>query len=165
MRTDVPWIEGVAPGRLAFTPRPCAIPSLDAEMRRLREAGVDVVASFLEPLEAARLGLDDEAGACARQGLLFHAFPISDHGVPDSLDETRAFAQELQKHVAQGRSVLVHCYAGIGRSALVSACVLLLLGVPLDAVLDRLERARGLRVPETAAQLDFLARFAKGPAA
>lgn len=125
-------------------------------MLALKSAGVDVLVSLLTDDDARRFGLEAEAERAAFRGIEFLRFPIEDHQVPVSVDETVAFAQALLGRLEQGRSVVLHCYAGIGRSGLVAATVLFLAGLEIEDACWRLSEARGMRVPETAKQREWL---------
>ena len=61
--------------------------------------------------------------------------------------------------IASGKSVAIHCRAGIGRSTTLAACVLILLGVNGEVALDMIAAARGLEVPETEAQRQWILGF------
>ena len=52
----------------------------------------------------------------------------------------------------------VHCRQGLGRSALLAACVLVVGGVDVPTAIDRLTKARGCAVPETAEQREWIER-------
>jgi hypothetical protein len=65
-------------------------------------------------------------------GLRFERFPIPDRGVPASVARARALWVDLADRLRAGRSVGIHCRAGIGRSSLMAAGVLLEIGVSED---------------------------------
>jgi protein-tyrosine phosphatase len=65
-----------------------------------------------------------------------------------------AVFDELQR----GKSVLVHCRQGIGRSGLVAASLLVLDGEEPRAAIESVSKARGVRVPETADQEQWIYR-------
>jgi protein tyrosine/serine phosphatase len=56
--------------------------------------------------------------------------------------------------------VAIHCRAGIGRTGLVAGCLLHLLQVPYEDIFHLLSRSRGLAVPDTAAQVEWVAKYA-----
>jgi predicted protein tyrosine phosphatase len=130
-------------GRLGILPRPRGGDWLTDEIAAWREAGVEMVVSLLEPDEAAQLVLEDEATAAAAGGIAFRAFHIPDRGVPASKESVAALASEIRDALEAGRSVAVHCRQGIGRSGLVAGGA-----------------ARGLEVPETKEQRQWLEEFA-----
>lgn len=159
MRPEIHWIETASAGRLAIMPRPRAGDLLDGEIAGWRREGVDIVVSLLEPNEASELGLRREADLCAGHAMEFISFPIPDHGVPASLREAMALARLIALRIGEDKAVAVHCQAGIGRSSLIAACALVCLGTSPSAAFEMIEKARGVRVPETDAQRDWVAAF------
>lgn len=125
-----------------------------------REAGVDIVVSLLEPVEAAQLVLEDEAAAAAESGIAFRPFPIPDRGVPASKEAAAELANEIVDALEEGRAVAVHCRQGIGRSGLIAGGVLVAGGVDAAKALKTISQARGLEVPETEEQRQWLTDFA-----
>jgi hypothetical protein len=103
---------------LAIVPRPRGNDWLEDEVSKLKQAGVDVLVSMLQPAEAAELGLSAEAGLCAAGGIEFRSFPVPDRETPLSTSAFAKFVKELQIQVHAGRSVDVHCRASIGSSSL-----------------------------------------------
>src|SRR5262245_36465049 len=124
MRTEIFWIEGTPAGRLGVLPRPRGCGWLDDEVRSLRSGGVDVLVSLLTPEEVGELDLADEAVCCFACGIEFVALPISDRGVPPSASHAAELVRRLASLLAGGKGVAIHCRQGVGRSALVAACVL-----------------------------------------
>jgi hypothetical protein len=57
MAARVFWIDGAWQGRLAIVPRPRGGDWLEDEIADWRDAGIDVVVSFLEPHEVAEFAL------------------------------------------------------------------------------------------------------------
>jgi protein-tyrosine phosphatase len=155
------FIDTSAPGRLATARRPRSGEALPREMSRLREQGVDVLASLLSPGEVSDLNLGPERDLAAAAGLEFLSFPIEDHGVPASDVAVTRFSAALAQRIGDGMCVVVHCRAGIGRSSLIAAVTLMRLepNLDADAAAKRISQARGLKVPETAAQKKWLKAF------
>jgi protein-tyrosine phosphatase len=61
--------------------------------------------------------------------------------------------------VSLGKNLVIHCRAGIGRSSLIAAGVLITLGSDASVALAEIGRARGLRVPDTAEQDEWIKTF------
>ena len=61
-----------------------------------------------------------------------------------------------------GKAVAIHCRAGIGRSALVAACILVRLGVATTDAFRAIGQARHCPVPDTPEQIDWAVKFARG---
>lgn len=84
--------------------------------------------------------------------------PIPDRGLPTDLGPSFERALELLK---AGGCLLVHCRAGIGRSALITACLVAVLEPyrQADEIWAALSVARGISVPDTAEQREWLNQF------
>ncbi|MBM3513299.1 MAG: protein tyrosine phosphatase [Alphaproteobacteria bacterium] len=122
-------------------------------------AGIGVVVSLLEAHEVQELQLTDEAILCGKANIGFESFPVADRSVPLSMSKTAALVQLLVDYMRAGSSVAIHCRMGIGRSALLAACVLVREGIKASAAFDLISAARGLRVPDTDVQVQWLREF------
>ncbi len=147
------------PGRLGIMSRPRGGDWLDDEIRRLRQHGVQVLVSLLEPAEVEELDLLREPEVAVSEAIVYLSFPIPDRGVPGDALQFHRLVQEVGDHVASGASVVIHCRAGIGRSSMLAACVLAGRGASLDEAFRILSAARGLPVPDTHEQRDWAERF------
>jgi len=140
--------------------RPRANDWLEAEVDVWKSAGLDQVVSLLEREEVSELGLQTEPEICHGRGISFLSFPIPDRGVPDT-KEAQHVAAMLARDLANGRSVAIHCRAGIGRSSLIAACVLVCSGLKACEALKLIRDARGLPVPDTDEQRDWVLAFGR----
>ena len=122
---------------------------------------MDVVLSSLEDEESADLDLAREAELCQSNGIEFIAFPIPDRGVPASTRATAELVRRLEDVLNGGKTVALHCRQGVGRSALLAACLLVAAGVEDEAAFDRIRAARGCEVPDTAGQREWVSRFSR----
>ena len=161
MRTELYWIEGPWPGRLAIMPRPRGGDWLEDEIQSWHQAGVDVVVSLLTREEQTELTLGDEEMLCRANGIEYISFPIVDRSIPPSLAAFSDQMLKLAEQLAHGKNIAVHCRQGIGRAALVAICLLVLSGIEPAAAIDRVGAARGCSVPETAEQRRWIVDFAK----
>jgi protein-tyrosine phosphatase len=161
MKPKVFWIGGVLVGRLGIAARPRGGDWLADEVCGWRTAGVDSVVSLLTPSEEDELGLREEPAECLRKGLEFRSFPIPDRGVPPSKVLLKRLGADMLNSLNSGKSVLVHCRQGIGRSALLVAAILTLSGDNPDQAFQRIGEARGGPVPDTAEQRDWVKAFAQ----
>jgi protein-tyrosine phosphatase len=156
MRAEIYWVEGAWPGRLAIMPRPRGGDWLEDELRDCRRQGVATLVSLLTEEEADELDLASEAAVCRQCGMDFLNFPIMDRGVPASRQAARELAAHLRDQLRQGNTVAIHCRQGVGRSALLAACVLALLGVAQGDGWQRIGAARKCPVPDTDEQRDWV---------
>jgi protein-tyrosine phosphatase len=158
--TQLNWINTPWTGRLAVSARPRGGHWLAGDLKAWREAGATVVLSLLEAHENADLGLEDEPTTTATVGLQFISFPIEDRNVPTSSEATRALLNQLESLLSEGANILIHCRQGIGRSGLIAVATLLCAGVEFDESIGRVSSARGIEIPETQEQLNWLRSFA-----
>ncbi len=159
------WIPTDTPGRLAILARPRGGDWLRDDIAEWKRAGLYTVVSLLGDVEEADLELSEEASECARAGLRFLAAPVMDRGIPDDPGPFGRLAAELAAGVADGQSVGIHCRIGIGRSPLLAIAVLRTLGVSTMEAVRRASTARGVSVPETPGQLEWITRFEPSAAA
>jgi protein-tyrosine phosphatase len=152
------WIKTDAV-RLAIIPRPRGHDWLSDDMSILRRAGVDVIVSALTPSEAEELGLAVEAESCRNSGMRFFSFPIEDRSVPASESEFKGLVESISQCLRKGNAVAVHCRAGIGRSSIIAASVLIHSGLSVDSSFSAVEEARGCPVPDTQEQRAWVVRF------
>lgn len=112
----------------------------------------------LAPLDEIRVKSPDYAKAIEAQNLQWRSrsFPISDYELPAKEEQTefRAFVRDVADALKDGRTVLVHCGAGIGRTGMVATCVLVALGQGLDDALSTVRHAGSH--PENEDQVSFV---------
>jgi protein-tyrosine phosphatase len=156
MKPDLFWIPGPWRGRLAIAGRPRGGDWLADEVAGWRRAGVDVVVSLLERDEAAQLQLDQEGEVAGLSGIDLIWFPIPDRGVPGSAPLVLSLLKKIVGALEDGNDVAVHCRQGIGRSGMIAAGALVSSGTGTEEAIRAVSAARGVPVPETPAQLEWL---------
>lgn len=160
MVTKAYWIEGPWIGQLAILPRPRGGEWLENEISLWHESGIDLVASLLTPEEVAELDLGLEKTLCEAHGIEFVALPIPDRGTPPSPPAAASIVRTLENALGRGKRVGVHCRQGIGRSALISASLLVAAGADPLRAFERISIARGCPVPDTPEQEEWVVRSA-----
>jgi hypothetical protein len=155
MRPTLFIIELSCPGRLCTMARPRGGDWLADDLRCLHQAGIDVLVSLLSDEEVAELSLGAEAETAAAVGVAFHRLSTRDRQVPDRV-ATLKLATSLRELLHQGAGIAVHCRYGIGRAYTLAAAVLLLDGLAPAEIWNRIAAARGLPVPDTVSQREFI---------
>ena len=158
--TTIHWVHGLDPHRLGLSARPRGGDALADEVAAWRAAGIAVVVSLLEPPEVRELELRDEAALCAAAGIAFVSLPVPDRGLPAVVRDFEVQVDALAARLRAGDAVVVHCRAGIGRTGVLAGCLLHALGVPSGEIFHRLSRSRGVAMPDTVAQIDWVERHA-----
>jgi protein-tyrosine phosphatase len=160
MGTELHWIHGPWPGKVALSARPRGGDWLKDEIVHWKRAGINSVLSLLTPEEERDLDLREEAAEIRRLGLEYSSFPIPDRQVPQSQVKLGGELEKLNKALSAGRNVLVHCRQGVGRTGLVAACLLIKNGMSPGSAVDVVSAARGIAIPETVEQRDWIERYA-----
>jgi protein-tyrosine phosphatase len=140
------------PGRLGLTLAPGKKDpaagwdrDLDSDLERLRNYyKVDRLVSLMEPYEYRLLKIADLSERASRHGIAVRRFPIPDLDAPPPASMTRflALVKAILKDVDAGKTVVIHCRGGIGRSGLVAASCLAALGHPPTEAVGRVRSAR-----------------------
>ncbi len=84
--------------------------------------------------------------------------PIPDTGVP-KYRAALELVDSVVERLRSGRSVIIHCSAGISRSGMIAASVLARLGTPVPEALEGVRRCHGAG-PEPGPQLELVERIA-----
>ena len=156
--TGLYWVNQFRDGNLAIMAAPRSLERLDAAILTWKNDGIDCVVSLVENSEMPGL-IEAEAALCQEFGIAFQSFPIRDKSIPPSLEDFVGLVRRVADEISLGRAVAIHCRAGIGRSATLAACVLIWLGVNAEVALDMIAEARGIEVPETEAQRQWILKF------
>jgi protein-tyrosine phosphatase len=156
---DIFWIKGNPPAPLAIVLCPHGDALLEEELLRLKGSGIQTLVSLLEHWEAGVLGLANEGPAAVHIGLNFISYHFPYTRVPIDMASFRNFVTGLADRLRAGESVGIHCRGSVGRSALVAACTLIHLGWQPEAALDAIEAARGVPVPDTREQADWILSY------
>lgn len=162
------WVE---PGKLLAGEYPREYdhaPSI-TKFRALRSAGVSAFIDLTQEVEAQAWGwvkpYDDYLDGASHE-----RFPIPDEGVPDSSELTTAVLDAIDRRIAEGRTVYVHCFGGVGRTGTIVGCWLVRHGRSGDEALERIaelwrecpKSARHPRSPQMPEQLDYIRNWREG---
>ena len=129
---------------------------LKDEIGNLKKQNVRLLVSLLEKEEINELGLRQQETICKSSGIEFINFPIADRDIPKTTDKTDWLVDFLTSKLQDSSFVVIHCRMGIGRSTIIAASVLLRAGLKAENIIDHISKIRGLKVPDTDKQLQWL---------
>lgn len=151
------------PGRLGMTLCPGRRDrgrDLDEDLATLRARRTDVLVTLATQEELAWAGVPDLEVRARGAGLETIGMPIRDQEAPSDA-AMHELTRAIRVHLDAGRSVVVHCMGGLGRSGLVAACVLVDRGRSPSEALVAVREARGPRAVESVAQERALVAHAR----
>jgi protein-tyrosine phosphatase len=144
--------------QLGIMSRPRGNEWLEEEILSAKKQGVKVIVSLLEKDEILELGLERQPAICAKHGIVYLHFPIPDRSIPDRDKNLHDLIKQVKERIALGDSTVVHCRMGIGRSSIIAGCLMVQDGYKPEEVFNYISKVRGLRVPDTDEQEDWLKR-------
>ena len=124
--------------------------SLADSLLELREEGIEALVSLDED------GLDRDV--LRREGFNYLHLAIDDF-TPPTVPQADEFVEFVREQQRQGRAVVAHCYAGVGRTGTMLGCYLVAEGRSGEAAIAEVKRVSGAAV-ETGAQADFVRAYA-----
>jgi hypothetical protein len=145
--------------------------ALAANLRAYLDAGVDVFIDLTKPFELVPYERELLAQAqAAGVAVTYRRMSIYDVSVP-TRDSMAGILNTIDKAIAAGHTVYVHCWGGVGRTGTVVGCWLVRHGMEGRAALVRVQElfaASGLSndhhrlSPETERQREFVRRWKEG---
>jgi len=135
---------------------------LVTDLQAIRDWGASTIVTLIEEHEFNLLGLADfEANVSS--AFRWHWLPVEDGGVPDVGFESRwaVAGAELRGRLVAGERLLVHCRAGLGRTGVVAARLLVEFGMTPRRALIAVRRARAGTV-QTTLQEHYVLQLGQG---
>ena len=123
------------------------------------------ILTLIQDHERGAGGVSELGAQIGARGIDWHHLPIVDFRPPDEEFDRqwKTLGPELCSSIKDGARVLVHCYAGLGRSGSVAALMLMGLGIPAIEAIERVRTARPGAI-QTRDQERYVLEFSPPPA-
>ncbi len=127
---------------------------LGADLDVITTWGARLVLTLIEPAELTALKVPQLGAEVQARGMEWRHLPIADYSVPTEAAELlwQSQGREIRALLRSGADVLVHCKGGLGRAGMMSARLLVELGMEPDRAIRAVRSARQGAI-ETPAQL------------
>jgi protein-tyrosine phosphatase len=160
--TKIYWIHTFDNGaKIGIAARPRGESWLEDEITHFKKNKTAVLVSLLESNEILELKLESEGEICNRSGIEFINFPIPDREIPKDKHKINQLLEILVAKINSGLTVVIHCRMGIGRSSIIAGAVLIRYNQKPVEIIQNISKIRGLKVPDTKEQIDWLMSFDK----
>ena len=121
---------------------------LDEDLECIINHDIDIVVCLLQWSELNTLNIIDYPLKAQELGLTFFHLPIKDRNVPLQKDVI-SIIPIIVHHLAQGKNILIHCRAGLGRAGLICACCLIHFGYGGRSAIDVVRTLRPYAIQTT----------------
>ena len=129
-----------------------------------REWGASGIVTLNEPDELDGLGVGDLGGHIMDTGFWWRQLPIADFDVPDTSfeDSWSVEGKQLAASLIAGERVILHCLAGLGRTGMIAARLLVDMGMSPQLAVAEVRKVRP-RAIQTDEQEKYVHRFGRPP--
>jgi protein-tyrosine phosphatase len=148
-------------GRIGMMSAPGLFRSLREDLDDLRdEHDARLIVSLVTEEELGILGIDALVEQAEARGIETLRFAIVDQSVPKAPKELVAVVERILAAAGRGETVVIHCWAGLGRTGLVAASCLVARGFAPDEAIATVRRHRA-RTVENEDQVAYIGEFAR----
>lgn len=137
--------------------------ALSDDLAAIHTANISTVVSLISLPEMQKLGVSDLPTQVTQHKLQWLQLPIQDFGTPDleALEKWKQIKVTVLTAFTRGETVLLHCAAGLGRTGMMAACLLVACGQTPTYAIAQVRAARPGTI-ETAAQEEFIQDVRQG---
>jgi ADP-ribosyl-[dinitrogen reductase] hydrolase len=117
---------------------------LETDLRAIRTWGASALVTLIEDHEFGELQVSDLGAKAETSGMEWHHLPIPDVSVPDAnFEQTWAYSGlRLRSLLQAGKSIVVHCKGGLGRTGTIAGRLIVELGGDADDAIRDIRFAR-----------------------
>ena len=117
---------------------------LDIDLMAIKEWGASAIVSLMEREEMACYGVADMPAKATALGMTHLHLPIADMDIPDVEFERNWVedSERLRKLLLAGKSIVIHCLGGLGRTGTIAARLLIVMGADPEFAIRRVRATR-----------------------
>lgn len=121
---------------------------MQADLKEIDDWGANRVVSFLEPHEFKLLKVEDLPEQVRARNIKWVHLPIMDMQIPgQAFEDAWAVEGERIRHALRiGERIVLHCYAGLGRTGMIAARLLVEMGMSPDDAITAVRRDNRRRI-------------------
>jgi protein-tyrosine phosphatase len=136
---------------------------LDDDLAAIRAANISTVISLISLPEMKKLGVPNLPAQVVQHKLQWLQLVIEDFGTPDlnALESWQQIKESILAALARRETVLLHCAAGLGRTGMMAACLLVACGQTPASAIAQVRAARPGTI-ETEGQAAFVQDVRQG---
>jgi protein-tyrosine phosphatase len=131
-------------GEIALSRMPGSVTCIEDDVAEIVALNCACVLTLAPHEELIRHGAHRLPSLLMTEGIEWHHFPIVDYATPLPSQE-RAWSdlsERLHDHLNNNRTILVHCYAGVGRSGMIALRLLVEQGANPEEALKQIRQVR-----------------------
>ncbi len=153
MRTD--WLDLALVPCLASGPGRLGMTGIRGAANLTRADGIDRLVLFVEDPELAYAGVPNIDAILAAEGIDLVRHPIPDMGIPRDPPAFARLLDETRAAVTDGKTVVIACFGGFGRTGTAVACLLVDAGLTPEEAIGLTRETRPGAI-ERDVQLEFV---------
>lgn len=139
-------------GEILLSRMPGSVTCIEDDVAEIVALNCACVLTLAPQEELIRHGGHRLSSLLMNEGIEWHHFPIIDYATPlPSQDRVWSeLSERMHDHLNNNRSILVHCYAGVGRSGMIALRLLVERGANPEDALTQIRQVRPGAVERTA---------------
>ena len=123
-----------------------------------KDDNISLVVTLLDTIEVTRLDISTLGKFLKENNIYWEHFPIQDLRIPTDRNLLIKLLVHMKKLLDDDKSVLIHCYAGLGRTGLLATTLLVSLGLEAKVSIEHIRKIRPGSI-ETIEQENFVKQW------
>lgn len=158
MRIKELQLPTVVEGRIYLSPMPGRWEPFVVNEVEILKHKINIVVR-LSSTEETRERAPDYMNAITKKHILWTEinYPINNYSIPQDFASFDRLIETIKTMLIGGKIILIHCGAGIGRTGIVAACLLMKFGYNYEGAIKAVKESGSF--PETKEQVIFLKEY------